>query len=153
MAEGDDRADFTSRLHGGVPFARFLGVEQVVGSGTELTGRLPWNPEQTTEVGTLHGGAMMALADVLGALLAFVNLPDGATGTTTISSASNFLRPGRGEFTRAVSRPLQVGGSTIVVQTDLFDSSGARLGRVTQTQAVLRPHQSRAAADQVVGRR
>ncbi len=81
----------------------------------------------------------MALADAAGAALAVLNLPEGA-GTSTIESKTNFFRAVRGGHVEAVAKPLHVGRTTIVVQTDLFDASGKRVAQVTQTQAVLTRH-------------
>ena len=52
---------------------------------------LDWRPELCTSGGLLHGGAVMALADAAGGACAFFNLPEGATGTSTIESKTNFL--------------------------------------------------------------
>jgi 1,4-dihydroxy-2-naphthoyl-CoA hydrolase len=79
------------------------------------------------------------LADSLGALCAFLNLPPGA-GTSTIESKTNFFRAVReGGEVRARSFPLHVGRTVIVVQTDLSDGAGKRVAQVVQTQAVLAP--------------
>ena len=69
----------------------------------------------------------------------FLNLPEGATGTATISSATNFLRGVRAAHVEAVARPLQVGRTVIVVEIELCDAEGRAVAKVTQTQAVLRP--------------
>ena len=80
----------------------------------------------------------MALADSAGAGVAVLNLPEGATGTSTIESKTNFLGAVREGVVEAVARPLHVGSTTIVVETEL--RCGERLvAKVTQTQAVLRP--------------
>jgi uncharacterized protein (TIGR00369 family) len=81
----------------------------------------------------------MALADGAGAVVAFLNLPEGATSTTTVSSSTNFLRGVREGHVEAISIPLHCGRSTIVVETTLVDAAGKRVAKVTQTQAVLRP--------------
>jgi uncharacterized protein (TIGR00369 family) len=78
----------------------------------------------------------MTLADSLGALCAFLNLPAGAA-TATIESKTNFFRAVRDGHAIAVARPLHVGRTTIVVQTDIRDDGGRRVAQVTQTQAVL----------------
>jgi uncharacterized protein (TIGR00369 family) len=78
----------------------------------------------------------MALADTSGALCAFLNLPEGAS-TSTIESKTNFFRAVRDGHIETVSKPLHVGRSTIVVQTDVLDAAGKRVAQVTQTQAVL----------------
>ncbi len=79
----------------------------------------------------------MALADSLGALCAFLNLPAGAAGTSTIESKTNFFRAVRGGQVIATARPLHVGRTIIVVQTDIRDAGGRRVAQATQTQAVL----------------
>ncbi|GAA2595329.1 PaaI family thioesterase [Actinomadura fulvescens] len=58
--------------------------------------------------------------------------------TTTLESKTNFFRAVRSGHVRAVARPLHVGRTSIVVQTDLYDAEGRRVAQVTQTQAVLR---------------
>jgi uncharacterized protein (TIGR00369 family) len=84
----------------------------------------------------MHGGALMALADSLGAACAFLNLPAGSS-TTTLESKTNFMRAVREGEARGVARPLHVGRRFIVVQTDLYDDQDRRVAQVTQTQAVL----------------
>ncbi len=117
-------------------FASLIGAELVSAKPEEVRGRMEWAPERCTTGGVLHGGALMALADSVGAYCAVLNLPSGA-GTATIESKTNFFRAVREGFVEAVSTPLHVGRTTIVVQTDLHDSSGRRVARVTQTQAVI----------------
>jgi uncharacterized protein (TIGR00369 family) len=79
----------------------------------------------------------MTLADTLGAVCAFLNLPPGA-GTSTIESKTNFFRGVRAGVAHGTTTPLHVGRTTIVVQTDVRDDDGKRVALVTQTQAVLR---------------
>ena len=79
----------------------------------------------------------MSLADAAGADLAFLHLPEDASGTATIESKTNFFRPVRYGHVVATSHPLHVGRAAIVVETDLRDADGNRVARVTQTQAVL----------------
>jgi uncharacterized protein (TIGR00369 family) len=119
-----------------MPFAARLGVELESASAQEVRGGLEWREDLCTAGGVLHGGAVMALADSLGAVCAFLNLPDGAT-TATIESKTNFFRAVREGRVSAVSRPLHVGRTSIVVQTELADASGTAVGLVIQTQAVL----------------
>jgi 1,4-dihydroxy-2-naphthoyl-CoA hydrolase len=104
----------------------------------EVTGALAWRPELCTTAGVLHGGVVMAFADTLGAICAFLNLPEGAT-TSTIESKTNFFRGVREGAVHATTRPLHVGRTTIVVQTDLMDDRGKRVAQTTQTQAVFLP--------------
>jgi uncharacterized protein (TIGR00369 family) len=126
-----------SLLHA-MPFAGELGLELVEASPEQVRGRLAWAERLCTTGGVLHGGVVMALADTAGALCAFLNLPPGGA-TSTIESKTNFFRAVRDGHVEAVARPLHVGRSTIVVQTDVLDASGRRVAQVTQTQAVLQP--------------
>ena len=128
--------DSARQLLEAMPYAAALGIELDSASAEEVTGRLPWAPERCTTLGVLHGGALMTLADSLGALCAFLNLPPGA-GTSTIESKTNFFRAVRDGEVHARSFPLHAGRTVIVVQTDLRDGRAKRVAQVVQTQAVL----------------
>jgi 1,4-dihydroxy-2-naphthoyl-CoA hydrolase len=124
-------------LHQVAPFAAVVGAEVMAATPEEVRLRLEWTEERTTAGGAMHGGALMALADMAGAVCAFLNLPDGATGTTTIQAGTNFLRAVRDGHVEAVARPLHAGRSTVVVEIDVRDAEGRAVARTTQTQAVL----------------
>ncbi|HWM95855.1 MAG TPA: hotdog fold thioesterase, partial [Streptosporangiaceae bacterium] len=111
-----------------LPFAAGLGLVLDAAAPDEVRGRMPWAPERCTTGGILHGGVLMALADSLGGICAFLNLPPGAL-TATTSSATVFTRAVRSGEVTAVTRPLHVGRSTIVVQTDLTDDAGRRVAQ------------------------
>jgi 1,4-dihydroxy-2-naphthoyl-CoA hydrolase len=119
-----------------VPFAAQLGLEVAAASPEEVRGGMAWAPELCTAAGVLHGGALMAFADTLGAICAFLNLPEGAA-TATIESKTNLFRPVREGRVTGTARPLHVGRSFIIVQTDLRDDEERRVAQTTQTQAVL----------------
>jgi uncharacterized protein (TIGR00369 family) len=119
-----------------MPFSVACGVEIDSAEPEEVAGGLAWAPERCTIGGILHGGALMALADSLGAVCAFLNLPEGA-GTSTLESKTNFFRGVGSGRVSAVSKPLHVGRRTIVVQTDLRDDADRRVALVTQTQVVI----------------
>jgi uncharacterized protein (TIGR00369 family) len=119
-----------------MPFAATVGVQIDDAAPEQVTGRLPYDPSRTTTGGALHGGALMTLADSVGAVCAFLNLPQGA-GTSTTSSSTVFLRGVRSGEVTAVARPLHVGRRTIAVTTELRDEAGKLVAQVTQSQAVL----------------
>jgi uncharacterized protein (TIGR00369 family) len=119
-----------------MPFAGACGVELTAARPEQVTGALAWTPERCTSGGVMHGGALMTLADTLGAVCAFLNLPEGARAST-IESKTNFFRAVRSGCAHASASPLHVGRTTIVVQTDVTDDGGRRVAQVTQTQAVL----------------
>lgn len=126
----------TEQLDSLIPFARTLGIEIDVAAPEEVHGRMPWSAELCTTAGVLHGGALMALADTLGAVCASLNLPGGAV-TTTIESKTNFFRAVTSGVVEGRARALHVGRRTIVVQTDLLREDGKRVAQTTQTQAVI----------------
>jgi uncharacterized protein (TIGR00369 family) len=130
-------AELTAQARAAMPFAETLGLELVAAAADEVRARLAWAERLCTAGGILHGGALMSLADAAGAYCAFLNLPEGAGGTATIESKTNFFRAVREGHVEATSRPLHVGRTTIVVETDLHDAAGKHVARVTQTQAVL----------------
>jgi 1,4-dihydroxy-2-naphthoyl-CoA hydrolase len=121
-----------------VPFAKVLGMTLTSLDPDEVRCRLDWSPERTTTGGAMNGGAIMGLADNAGGIVAFLNLPEGAIGTSTISSSTNFLRGLRDGHAEAVSRPIHKGRSTIVVETEVLDADGRLVAKVTQAQTVLR---------------
>jgi 1,4-dihydroxy-2-naphthoyl-CoA hydrolase len=124
--------------HDAMPLAGLLGIETLGADASEVRARLTWREELCTAGGLLHGGALMALADSAGGVCAYLNLPDGATGTATIQSSTNFLRGVREGHAEATSRPLNVGRTVIVVETEIVDSDGRAVARTIQSQAVLR---------------
>ena len=130
-------AEQTAQLNAAMPFGETLGLEVVSAGPDEVQTRLAWQERLCTAGGVLHGGALMALADGAGGYLAFLNLPEGAGGTATIESKTNFFRAVREGHVHARSRPLHRGRTTIVIETDLFDDAEKHVARVTQTQAVL----------------
>ena len=121
-----------------MPFAERLGAEFTRYSKEEVGARLEWAAALCTSGDMLHGGAVMSLADSTGAVCAFLNLPEGASGTTTVESKTNFLHGVRKGFVEAVSRPLHIGRTVIVVETDVRDEGDRLVARVVQTQLVLR---------------
>ena len=118
-----------------IPFAAALGIELLEATPELVVSRLQWTPERCTTGGVMHGGALMALADNGGGVCAFLNLPEGAVGTATIESKTNFLRAVREGAVTASSRPLHVGRTMAVVETELVRDDGKLAAKVTQTQA------------------
>lgn len=120
-----------------IPFARTLGLSVVRDTPAHVQVRLDWDPGLCTSGGALHGGVIMAVADTAAGLCAFRNLPPDATGTTTIESKTNFLRAVSGGYIIAAARPLHVGRTIIVIESDVSDDQERLIGRVVQSQLVL----------------
>jgi len=118
-----------------MPFATLIGIELLDTNPELVRGSLDFSPERCTAGELMHGGALMALADTCGGVCAFLNLPDGAIGTATIESSTNFLRAVRDGTITATTRPLHTGRTTIVLETEITRGDGALVAKVTQTQA------------------
>jgi 1,4-dihydroxy-2-naphthoyl-CoA hydrolase len=127
----------TGQLHTSMPLCEVLGIRVAAAAADEVVLQLDWSPSLCTTGGLLHGGAVMALADSAGGVCAFLNLPEGA-GTSTIESKTNFLGAVREGTITAAARPLHVGGTTIVVETEIRRAEDKLVAKVTQTQAVLK---------------
>lgn len=121
-----------------IPFAAVLDIEVVSSTKERIEARMLVRPELCNPMAGLHGGAAMSLADTLGAMGASMNLPEGANGTTTLESKTNFIGPARsGETVMAVCTPLHIGRRTSIWQTKITTEAGKTVALVTQTQMVL----------------
>jgi uncharacterized protein (TIGR00369 family) len=121
------------------PFADYLGIKITHISPERVTGELAVRGELATMPEIIHGGAIMALADNIGAVATVANLPDGAH-TTTIESKTNFFAAiPVGDTARAECTPLHRGRTTMVWQTKITRNDGRLCAMVTQTQLVLLP--------------
>jgi uncharacterized protein (TIGR00369 family) len=123
-----------------MPFAQLMGVEVVDASPERIVGEMTVRADFCTAGGILHGGAVMAFADSLGAVGAFMALPEGAAGTTTIESKTNFLGAAKaGAKVRGETTPVHRGKRTSVWQTRITTEDGRPVALVIQTQMALFP--------------
>ncbi|HUC66587.1 MAG TPA: PaaI family thioesterase [Stellaceae bacterium] len=122
-----------------LPFASLLGIRYVSAGKDGVTAELPVREELCTRPAVLHGGAIMAFADTLGAAATVLNLPEGA-GTTTLESKTNFLASAPvGTVVLGETTPVHRGKRTMVWQTRVTTGEGRLVALVTQTQMVLEP--------------
>ena len=126
------------RLKGRLPgFARLMGVELTATELDRIEGRLEVRDDLTNGSGVIHGGALMAFADTLGAIGTIVNLGDGAQ-TTTMESKTNFIAPGPvGTTLTGEATPIHKGRTTMIWQTRITRPDGRLVALVTQTQLVI----------------
>lgn len=118
-------------------FPDLLGIEFVEVGPDRVVGSFTVRLDMCTLGEVLHGGAVMALADTLGAVGAFVNLPEGAR-TTTIESKTNFLgAAAAGSRVIGESTPVHRGKLTTVWQTQIKSDSGKLIALVVQTQLII----------------
>ena len=141
MAAADEpiRIDLDSlnALHDGT-LTQLIGARFVEATKDCLVAELSVRDDLLTVGGRVHGGTLMTLADLAGATGTFLNLPAGATGTTTLESKTHFFAAGREGVLRAESTPIHRGRTTQVWQTRVTDASGRLLSLTIQTQLVLR---------------
>ena len=129
-------ADFAAMM----PLAKTLGVTIETATAAAVSGKMPVRADICTAGNIVHGGAIMAFADCLGAVGAYLTLPEGATGTTTIESKTNFLGAGPvGSVLVGEAIPVKIGKRLSVWQTRIRTEDGAEVALVTQTQMVLWP--------------
>jgi uncharacterized protein (TIGR00369 family) len=120
-----------------LPFSELLGVRYLTASKDRVTAEMLVRAELCTQPAVLHGGAVMAFADTLGAAATVLNLPAGSW-TTTIESKTNFLAPApEGTKVLGETTPVHRGRRTMVWQTRITTEQGKTLALVTQTQMVL----------------
>ena len=121
-----------------MPFAELKGVTFTDAERDRVVARMLVRPDLCTLGHTLHGGAIMALADTVGAAATLINLPEDAKGTTTIESKTNFIGGAKeGSTVIATATPVHRGRRTQVWQTRLETADGKLVAVVTQTQLVL----------------
>jgi len=116
---------------------RFLGMTVTSAAPDRVAAGLTVAEEHCTIGHTIHGGAIMAFADTLGALGTVLNLREGQS-TTTLESKTNFFAGAPlGSRLLAESVPLHRGRRTQVWETRLTGENGRLVAKVTQTQLVL----------------
>ena len=122
-----------------LPLARLLGIQFREAGRERVSAEMTVREELCTAGERVHGGALMALADTTAAMGTAISLPDGATGTTTIESKTNFFAViPLGDTARAECTALHKGRSTMVWQTKIMRGDGRLCAVVTQTQMVLK---------------
>lgn len=119
------------------PFSSHIGVEIISAEPDRVIGELEVKPELCTTPAIMHGGAIMAFADTLGAVATIINLREGQ-GTTTLESKTNFVSGApAGTRVRGETTPVHRGRRTQVWQTRITGADGKLVAIVTQTQMVL----------------
>jgi uncharacterized protein (TIGR00369 family) len=121
-----------------MPFADLKGVTFVEAEKDRVVARMTVRPDLCTANNTIHGGAVMAFADSVGAAATVINLPEDAKGTTTLESKTNFIGSAKeGTTLIATATPVHRGRRTQVWTTRLESEDGKLVAIVTQTQMVL----------------
>ena len=118
-------------------FPGMLGIRLIEADADHVVGTMLVRPEMCTAGRTVHGGAMMSLADTLGAVATVLNLPQGHR-TVTLESKTNFLGgAAAGTELRGETTVLHKGRTTHVWQTRLINAEGRLSAVVIQTQMII----------------
>jgi|SRR5438477_794953 len=120
-----------------LPFAKWLGIELVSATPDRIVAQMTVREHLCTRPSVLHGGAIMAFSDTLGALGTIANLEPGV-GTVTIESKTNFVAPAP-LFARLIGEatPAHRGRTTMVWQTRITTQEGKLVALTVQTQLVV----------------
>jgi 1,4-dihydroxy-2-naphthoyl-CoA hydrolase len=130
-------ASMQERVQGLLP--DLLGIEFTDVAPDKVVAQIVVRKDLCTIGDNLHGGAIMAFADTLGAVAAILNMPQGSR-TTTIESKTNFIGGAPlGSRVTGESVPVHKGRTTVVCQTTLRSEAGKLVALVTQTQLVIAP--------------
>ena len=121
-----------------MPLARLFGVEVPQFDREKVTGTMTVREDLCTAGNHVHGGALMAFADSLAAIGAYLNLPEKNTGTTTVESKTNFLgKAESGTVLTGTATPMSIGRRLTVWQTRIEDQEQRPIAVVMQTQMFL----------------
>jgi len=121
-----------------MPFAKCLGVTFIEASDQCVKAKMTVREDLCTVGSIAHGGALMALADSVGAAATFISLPKDAKGTATIESQTNFISPAPlGATVIATALPIAKQSQTQVWQTRIELEDGRLVAVVVQTQIIL----------------
>lgn len=128
----------TDSISDRMPFSKLMGVQVTEAGPDKVVATLVVRPDLCTAGAILHGGAVMAFADALGALGTVLSMSKEAKGTTTIESKTNFLGAAKeGSTVTGTATPVHQGGRTQVWQTRITREDGKNVALVTQTQLIL----------------
>ena len=131
---GENFADQVNAAN--APFAKLIGAHLTLATKERLEAQIEVQKEHCTIPDNMHGGAIMAIADNMGGIGAFMNLPPGSM-TSTIESKTNFLRAiPMGQTVKAVTTPVNIGRRLQLWKTEFFRGDGKLAAVVQQTQIV-----------------
>lgn len=118
-------------------FPGLIGLKLTEVGPERVVATLVVRPDLCTTGAILHGGAMMAFADTLGAIGTLLNLPQGKRTATTDSGTHFMAGAAQGSTVTGECIALHRGRTTQVWQTTIRAESGRTCAVVTQTQIVL----------------
>ncbi len=130
--------DFHAFGEGHLP--ELVGLEILEAGPERLRGRLAVRSALLAPNGFLHAASIIALADTLAGYATLLNLPDGATGFTTLELKANFLGTARAGAILGEATPSHRGRTTQVWDATVsLEESGKTIALFRCSQMILRP--------------
>jgi len=118
----------------------YLGVVVTRVDGTTVKAELEVRPQLLAPNGYLHAGTVVTLADTAAGYGCIANLPDGASGFTTIELKSNHLGTAREGFVECEATAVHLGRTTQVWDAVVTHrDTGRTIAIFRCTQMVLYP--------------
>lgn len=129
---------FMARQAGSLP--DLLGIEVLEATPDKMVLAFDVSPSHRAPNGFLHAASTIALADTACGYGTVLNLPEGASGFTTIELKSNFFATALSGRVVATATPVHRGRTTQVWDADVVSQeTGKRLALFRCTQSVLWP--------------
>lgn len=138
---GRSKEETIARLNGRTPgtLVGLLGIEITGAVDNTITGQLPLRPELLAPNGYLHAGTVVTFADTMAGYGCWTQIPDGATGFTTIELKTNFLGTARSGALLCTATLRHAGRSTQVWDANVTDEQGKTIALFRCTQMILYP--------------
>lgn len=114
-----------------------LGIEITAIGEDFLIAKMPVDQRTLQPQGLLHGGASVALAETLGSIAAALCVNQAEKVCVGLEINANHVRSARSGYVTGTVRPLHVGGTTQVWQTQIVDEQERLVCVSRMTLAVL----------------
>jgi uncharacterized protein (TIGR00369 family) len=119
-------------------FPGLLGIEFPEAGDGFTRARLELHEKHMAPNGYLHAGTVVGFADSACGYGCILNLPDGATGFTTIELKTNFLRSAQTGTIDCEARLVHDGRTTQIWDATVSDPEGRTMALFRCTQLLLR---------------
>lgn len=104
--------------------AGHLGIEFLEIGDDYLKARMPVNEKTKQAFGILHGGASCVLSETLGSVAAWMCIDPDKQMAVGVEINANHLRPATEGYVTGICKPVQVGRSIHVWNTEIFKDDG-----------------------------
>ena len=115
-----------------------LGIDFYEAGEGYVLARLQLAEKHMAPNGYVHAGTVVGLADSVAGYGCFLNLPEGATGFTTVELKTNFLRSAESGTLGCEARLVHGGRTTQIWDATVSDPDGRTMALFRCTQLVLR---------------